>query len=223
MDEVDLQATSQSAVPSYQESKKRAPHITTASMSFSSSIPPKMGSRTFLGRLGHKLNPCRRSKDVDNNEPLKEVCSNSRSSALWHFILFHLLVTVVTPTLLTLHVKNIHWNPSHPTVDELAALQFAAKAQESLILISLTDVLLHKIRYGLLGRNGVPLGFLSPPFNIGFSLRYLFSREFWSSTLNPTAERLFHAVTAAMVVLFAVLGLAAGPSTAIAMIPRYNW
>ncbi|KAF4421175.1 hypothetical protein F53441_14366 [Fusarium austroafricanum] len=130
---------------------------------------------------------------------------------------------LVTSTLLTLHVINLHWPPSHPTVEEMAALQFAAKAQESLILISLTDVLLHRIRYGLLGRNGVPLGFLLSPFNIGFSLRYLVSREFWSPTVNPTGKRFFNVSTAAMILLFSLLGLAAGPSAAIAMIPRYDW
>ncbi|KAG7406293.1 hypothetical protein Forpe1208_v014510 [Fusarium oxysporum f. sp. rapae] len=162
-------------------------------------------------------------KCVGNNEPLKKVCSNSRSSALWHFILFHLPAMLVTLTLLILHVTNIRWDPSHPTADERAALQFAAKAHESLILISLTDILLHRIRYGLLGRNGVPLGFLSSPFNISFSVRYLISQEFWSPALNPTAKRLFTTVTAAMVLLFALLGLAAGPSSAIAMIPLYDW
>ncbi|KAH7159324.1 hypothetical protein DER46DRAFT_507962, partial [Fusarium sp. MPI-SDFR-AT-0072] len=162
-------------------------------------------------------------KDLDNEEPLKEVCSNNRSSALRHFIFFHLPAVLATTTLLVLHATNIRWDPSHPNIDELAALQFAAKAQESLILMSLTDVLLHRVRYGLLGRNGVPLGFLSSPFNIGFSLRYLVSREFWSPTLNPAAKRLFNAGTAAMILLFALLGLAAGPSSAIAMIPRFDW
>ncbi|KAH7113671.1 hypothetical protein B0J13DRAFT_460701 [Dactylonectria estremocensis] len=182
-----------------------------------------MHFHTFFGRLGHKLNPRQRFKDPDNDEPLKEVCSNSRSSALWHFILFHLPAILVTTILLVLHAKNMRWDPSHPTNDELAALQFAAKAQESLILISLTDILLHRIRYGLLSKNGVPLGFLSSPFNISFSLQYLFSQEFWSAALSPSAKRLFNGATAGMILMLALLGLAAGPSSAIAMIPRYDW
>ncbi|RYC80739.1 hypothetical protein BFJ63_vAg16374 [Fusarium oxysporum f. sp. narcissi] len=223
MDEVDLQATTQPAPSPSQETKHRPQHITNASASFSGSVPLRPGPRTFLGRLGYKLNPCRRSKDVASGEPRKTVCSNNRSSALWHFVVFHLPAMLVTSALLTLHVINLHWPPSHPNVEEMAALQFAAKAQESLILISLTDVLLHRIRYGLLGRNGVPLGFLLSPFNIGFSLRYLVSREFWSPAVNPTGKRFFNAITAAMILLFSLLGLAAGPSAAIAMIPLYDW
>ncbi|EXL39963.1 hypothetical protein FOCG_17465 [Fusarium oxysporum f. sp. radicis-lycopersici 26381] len=220
MDEVNLQATTQPALSPSQETKYGPQHITTASASFSGSIPPRPGPRTFLG---YKLNPCRRPTDVASGEPRKTVCSNNRSSALWHFILFHLPAMLVTSTLLTLHVINLHWPPSHPNVEEMAALQFAAKAQESLILMSLTDILLHRIRYGLLGRNGVPLGFLLSPFNVSFSLRYLVSQEFWAPAVNPTGKRLFNAITAAMIFLFSLLGLAAGPSAAIAMIPRYDW
>ncbi|EMT68722.1 hypothetical protein NOF04DRAFT_4890 [Fusarium oxysporum II5] len=223
MDEVNLQATNQPALSPSPKTKHYPQHITTASAGSSGLVPPRPGPRTFLGRLGYKLNPCCRSKDVASGEPRKAVCSNKRSSALWHFTLFHLPAMLVTSTLLTLHVINLHWSPSHPNIEEMAALQFAAKAQESLILISLTDVLLHRIRYGLLGRNGVPLGFLLSPFNIGFSLRYLASREFWSPAVNPTGKRFFNAITAAMIFLFSLLGLAAGPSAAIAMIPRYNW
>ncbi|KAL5603703.1 hypothetical protein FOVSG1_006453 [Fusarium oxysporum f. sp. vasinfectum] len=223
MDEVNLQATNQPALSPSPETKHHPQHITTASASSSGLVLPRPGPRTFLGRLGYKLNPCCRSKDVASGEPRKAVCSNKRSSALWHFTLFHLPAMLVTSTLLTLHVINLHWSPSHPNIEEMAALQFAAKAQESLILISLTDVLLHRIRYGLLGRNGVPLGFLLSPFNIGFSLRYLVSREFWSPAVNPTGKRFFNAITAAMIFLFSLLGLAAGPSAAIAMIPRYDW
>nr|CEG05217.1 unnamed protein product [Fusarium clavum] len=223
MNEEAFKTTNQSARPSNQESKGHNPHNTTASTIFPSSLLPKMDFCKFPGRLGDKLNPSQRFKDLDTNEPLKEVCSNSRSSALWHFIFFHLPAVLVTTTLLVLHATKIRWDPSHPTVNELAALQFAAKAQESLILISLTDILLHRIHYGLLGRNGVPLGFLSSPFNIGFSLRYLVSRELWSAMLNPTANRYFHGTTAAMIFIMALLGLSAGPSSAIAMIPRYDW
>ncbi|KAH7139938.1 hypothetical protein B0J13DRAFT_448056 [Dactylonectria estremocensis] len=176
---------------------------------------------TFFRKLRHK--PRQRYTDLDNNEPLMGVCSKSRSSALWHSILFHFPAVVVTTTLLALYARNIHLGQSHPTAEELSALQFAAKAHESLILISLTDILLQRIHYGLLCKNGVPLGFLSSPFNIGFSLRYLVSREFWSAMLSPTSNGGFHSATAALVLVFALVSLAAGPSSAIAMIPRYGW
>ncbi|KAI5460239.1 hypothetical protein BGZ63DRAFT_426180 [Mariannaea sp. PMI_226] len=40
---------------------------------------------------------------------------------------------------------------------------------------------------------------------------------------NTTGNRYFHSVTAAIILGFALLGLAAGPSAAIVMIPRYDW
>ncbi|RFN48863.1 hypothetical protein FIE12Z_6918 [Fusarium flagelliforme] len=97
---------------------------------------------------------------------------------------------LVTSTLLTLHVTNLHWSPSQPNIKEMAVLQFSAKTQKSLILISLTDVLLHRIRYGLFAEN-------------------------WSPAVNPTGKRFFNAINAAMIFLFSLLGLAAGSSAAI--------
>jgi hypothetical protein len=223
MDESDLQTTNESTRPLYQESKRHAPYSKTVPTNLLSSLLSKTNFRISFRRLWHKLNLHQRFKDSNNYEPLKEVYSNSRSSAFWHFILFHLPAVLVTIALLVLHLRKVRWARARPTADELAALQFAAKVQESLILISLMDILLHRIRYGLLSRNGIPLGFLSSPFNLGFSLRYLVSREFWSAMLNPTINRHFHSATAAMVLFFSLLSLAAGPSCAIAMIPRFDW
>jgi hypothetical protein len=180
-----------------------------------------MHSCTLFRRLRNRNGCCNGS--ADTAEPLKEVCSNSRLSALRHFILFHLPAILVSTALLVLHLKNIRWHPPHPTADELAALQFAAKVQETLILVSLADILLHRVHYSLLGNAGIPLGFLSSPFQLGFSLRYLISREFWSATLSPAASRYSHTATAVVVFAFSLLGLAAGPSSAIAMLPRLDW
>ncbi|CAM1504258.1 Fc.00g018490.m01.CDS01 [Cosmosporella sp. VM-42] len=83
------------------------------------------------------LQACRSLFASSKKETKKEVCSNSKAPALWKFVFFHLPAISITMTLFALHLKQFRWKPSHPTSEELSALQFAAKAHESLILISL--------------------------------------------------------------------------------------
>ncbi|KAH7129155.1 hypothetical protein EDB81DRAFT_764304 [Dactylonectria macrodidyma] len=177
--------------------------------------------RSCIGKLRDK--PRERFKDLENKEPLKEVCSNSRSSAILAFHPLSFASSASNSSSASTLCQNIRWAPFHPTPEELDTLQFTAKAHKSLIVISLTDILLRQIRYGLLNQISIPLNFISSPFNIGFSLRYLVSQIFWCATLNPTSNRLFYGVTAAVVLIFALMGLTEGPSSAIAMIPRYDW
>ncbi|KAH7127982.1 hypothetical protein B0J13DRAFT_564812 [Dactylonectria estremocensis] len=157
------------------------------------------------------------------NEQKKSVCSNSKSSALWRFIFFHLPAVAVTMFLVVLYVKQQKWSPSHPSAEQLSALQFAAKAHESLILISLTEIIFHKIRYGLLTSDGIPLGFLTSAFHLASPIQYIFSWEFWGAALNPTTKRTSHVTTVVGIFVLALIGLGAGPFSAIVMIPRLMW
>ncbi|KAI5455824.1 hypothetical protein BGZ63DRAFT_409482 [Mariannaea sp. PMI_226] len=149
--------------------------------------------------------------------------SSSRLSALGHFSLFHLPAITITLLLLGLYAGHVRWTPPHPTSDELSALQFAAKAHETLILVSLADILLHRILYALLVEDGIPLGFLSSVFNLGSPARYLISWEFWSAMLNPTTNQMFHRFTGVMIIFILLLSMAASPFSATAMIPRQLW
>lgn len=160
-----------------------------------------------------------------NREPKKEVCTNKRMSAIRSFVLLHLPAISVTLVLAVFYFKKVQWPHGHPTTTELIMLQFAAKAHESLILVSLTDILLHRIRSGLLreGTGGVPLGFLSSPFQLASPIRYLFSRELWGAILSPAASRRFHAETSVLIFLLVLIGLGASPLSAILMIPRQGW
>ncbi|KAH6962440.1 hypothetical protein BKA56DRAFT_429212, partial [Ilyonectria sp. MPI-CAGE-AT-0026] len=157
--------------------------------------------------------------------PKKEVCTNKRMSAIRSFVLFHLPAISVTLVLAAFYSKKVQWPHGHPTTTELIMLQFAAKAHESLILVSLTDILLHRIRSGLLreGTGRVPLGFLSSPFQLASPIRYLFSWELWGAILSPAASRQFHAKTSALILLLVLIGLGASPFSAILMIPRQGW
>ncbi|KAH7133089.1 hypothetical protein B0J13DRAFT_507670 [Dactylonectria estremocensis] len=155
-------------------------------------------------------------------EPKKEVCSEGRLSALWNFVLLHLFPILITMVLFGLYLRKLKWQPTHP---QLSALQFAAKAHESLIIVSLTDILLHRIRYGLLREKdgGIALGFLSSAFHLSSPIQYMISWEFWGTLFNPVKNRLFHAVTAGLVVLLISISIGASPFSAILMIPRLGW
>ncbi|KAJ0127857.1 Glyoxalase-like domain-containing protein [Fusarium oxysporum f. sp. albedinis] len=162
-------------------------------------------------------------RSLHKKENPKKVCSNNRLSALGHFSLFHLPAITITLLLLVLYVRHFRWTPPHPTGDELSVLQFAAKAHETLILISLSDIMLHRILYGLLMDDGIPLGFLPSVFSLGSPIQYLLSWDFWSALLNPTANRRFHGLTGVMIVFILLLSIMASPFSATAMIPRQGW
>ncbi|RMJ16757.1 hypothetical protein BHE90_000802 [Fusarium euwallaceae] len=153
-----------------------------------------------------------------------ETYQSRRWALVGHFTLFHLPAVAVTFTLLCLYAIEFHWPYGHPTAEELAVLQFAAKGHEALILISLTDVLLCRISYGLLNGNvGVPLGFISSPFYLGSPIRYLFSSELWSAIRHSVTRRLFPKTTGLIIIIAALLCIGANPLSAIAMIPRETW
>ncbi|KAH7112720.1 hypothetical protein EDB81DRAFT_922834, partial [Dactylonectria macrodidyma] len=162
-------------------------------------------------------------KAWNGEEPEKVVCSDSRRSALWHCILFHLPAVAVTSTLLGLYIAKARWSPLHPTSDELSALQYAAKAHEAFFLISITDILLHRVQYCLVEGKGIPLGFITSAFHIGSPVNYLFSWEFWSALLYPLSEIRSHAITSTLIGILAILALGAGPFSATLMIPRQGW
>lgn len=160
-----------------------------------------------------------------NNASISNEAGKSRSwSVTGHFALFHLPAVAVTVTLLCLYAVEFHWPYGHPTAEELAALQFAAKGHEGLILVSLTDVLLSMISYGLMNSNvGVPLGFVSSPFYLGSPIRYLFSSELWSAIRHSVTRRIFPKTTGLVIIIAALLCIGASPLSAIAMIPREKW
>lgn len=181
------------------------------------------GFRSFLENAGRNFSLRSFFRKFLDEEPLKEMCSSSRMDALQHFIFFHVPAIATTIFLLSLYIKRFRWPPARPTDDELAALQFAAKIHETFILASLTDILLHRIRWGLLGKHGVTLGFVTSPFHMGFPLMYMFSWEFWAAALKSKTSRPFHIKNIVLIVILALLGVGASPFSAIAVIPRIGW
>ncbi|KAG5766354.1 hypothetical protein H9Q72_005573 [Fusarium xylarioides] len=136
--------------------------------------------------------------------------------------MLHLPAATITLTLLSLYIAKIRWD--EPSSESLNALQFAAKAHEVAILMSLGDILLHRISYGLSRQDvGVPLGFLSSAFYLSSPLRYLVSRQLWVPTFRPGSNAKYQRVTGVLVVLVSILCMGASPLSAIAMIPRLDW
>ncbi|EEU35150.1 uncharacterized protein NECHADRAFT_105657 [Fusarium vanettenii 77-13-4] len=157
-------------------------------------------------------------------QPPKKVCSKGIWTALGHLTLFHLPAVAITLAILALYIAQVRW--PHPTVEQLSILQFVAKGHEILILVSLADVLMYRVYYGLLvDKNGVPLGFLSSPFQLGAPILYLFSWELWSAILQPRANhsRGRPRITGFIIIVVILLSLAAAPLSAIAIIPREGW
>ncbi|KAJ4321423.1 hypothetical protein N0V84_005344 [Fusarium piperis] len=163
-------------------------------------------------------------KKLNDPEPPKKVCSKGIWSSLGHLILFHLPSVAITLAILALYIARVRW--VRPTIEQLSILQFVAKGHEILILVSLADLLMYRVCYGLLvDRHGVPLGFLSSPFQLGAPILYLFSWELWSAILQPGVSRSRGRprITGFIIIIAILLSLAAAPLSAIAIIPREGW
>ncbi|EXL97465.1 hypothetical protein NOF04DRAFT_7436 [Fusarium oxysporum II5] len=147
---------------------------------------------------------------------------SKRMSALRHFSIMHLPPVTITLALLSLYIAKVNWK--EPSNEGLNALQFAAKSHETVLLLSLGDILLYRISYGLDRQDiGVPLGFLPSSFYLAAPFRYLASRQLWAPTFKSSKNTKHQWATGAMIVSVSILCIAASPLSAIAMIPRLGW
>ncbi|WXC59636.1 hypothetical protein SNK03_005497 [Fusarium graminearum] len=163
-------------------------------------------------------------KSFKGPEAPKRVCKNGIWAVLCHLALFHIPPIGITLALLGLYVHKIRWGDL--TEEQLNFLQFAAKAHEILILVSLTDILLQRICYSLMCEDqGVPLGLLSSPFQLGSPLHYFFSWELWSGIIQPGVKpkKARSWITGMVIIVTVLLSVAAAPLSAIVMIPREGW
>ena len=126
--------------------------------------------------------------------------------------LIHILSIAISLGVLTLTFRQVFWQvPGENTNAVLNALQFAAQLHASLIAASLAAMLLHYVKK-CAEKQGVELGFLSSSFQL-HSLVYPLSAEFRS---------LSYRYISIFLGLF-VLGMLAGPSSAITMLPRLQF
>ena len=154
----------------------------------------------------------------DSIEEPKTIWTRSRQRAFLYFLAIHFVPVATTLALFWLYLQNFQWKANDV---QLKALLFASKLHESLIVISLGDILFHRIRYHLLTGRGISFGLLVSPFHVAnpFSL---VQTPFMASarlTLKSGPEL----ATILLVVLVSVLALLAAPSSAALMLPRYDW
>jgi hypothetical protein len=143
-------------------------------------------------------------------------------SALRHFVCVQVPSIAITLVLIPLYAAKVHWD--NPSVEALNALQFAAKAHETLILMSLGDILLCWISHSLQNQDvGIPIVFVSSAFYLGAPLRYFISNGLWAPILRPGRKLGSDKTTFAMIVLVTILCLGASPLSTILMIPRQRW
>ncbi|KAK4222759.1 hypothetical protein QBC38DRAFT_460052 [Podospora fimiseda] len=105
-----------------------------------------------------------------NTESPKIVLSRRRRWGLYYVLRFHVPSLIISIFLSALYSQNWIWHAPGPSEEMLNALKFAAKIHEGLIILSLTNILLHRLRYLLLHDQGVPLGLLSSPFQLSAPL-----------------------------------------------------
>jgi hypothetical protein len=160
--------------------------------------------------------PCDDSHKTKKEKP-KKVSTRRRRWALYYLLRFHVPSLVVTLFLMVLYCRSWIWHAPGPSNEMRNALQFAAKIHEGLIIMSLTNIVLHRLRFLLLQGQGVPLGLLSSPFQLATPL-YFMTLEFWGAvgaSLNGVAG----ISTVLLVGVSLILAMAIGPFSAIVMLP----
>ena len=135
----------------------------------------------------------------------------------------HVIPMGATAAVLYLTISQTYWkDPSEPyTQTKPQGLQFAAKLYESFICASLASMILHVLRRDLLGDDGVALGTVISAFSFN-QITTITSPTFWMGFGYRRKYR-SSALLLALLAISILLGAAAGPSAAIAVIPKLGW
>ena len=153
----------------------------------------------------------------------------SRSTAIFR-IIFLLIPVGISFGILQLSWRHQYWRDSDDNQnvinEDLAILQVGAKAHEVLIIMSLSDVVLHYVRRMMISSKGMPFGLLTSAYQVTLGAQpvsrgFLFSM--WSAIGVKKAIQWRLIGLGLFLLLVTLLGLAAGPASAIALIPRLNW
>lgn len=132
--------------------------------------------------------------------------------------MLHFLPVSINFALLGLYTNRVLWAPPWPTTNVLNALQFAAKVHETLMVVSLANILLHHVKYRLLSST-LPLGLATSPFRL-LDLSYLWSQEFSAAWWGQRGMSISDVVSIFVHVFLFVLAAILGPASAISMLPR---
>lgn len=168
------------------------------------------------------------AKKADGEQP--KIASHRRVSEAnfaWWDIVLHILSVAVSLGVLSLSWCEVYWADTGRYNDfntTLGALQFAAKAHETLIFASISAILLHTVRRGLMGE-GVALGLLN--FAYSFRLGDLLRSRFWVSMRRQISVASSGSSLSwnlpFLIVVTILLTATIGPSSAIVIIPKLDW
>ena len=184
-------------------------------------------ARSILPNPGRQIKswwsmPQRWLAEKTGPEEVKVVLSRSTLIRMRQ-ILVHLVPIGITATVLYLALSETYWHdPFDPLNNtKLQGLQFAAKVYETFIVISLATTVLDVLRRRLLSGKGVQFGSLITAY--GFDrISSLFSPAFWAAIWSSGASST-PSLLAFVLAIAVLLATAAGPSAAIALIPRLEW
>ena len=161
--------------------------------------------------------------DFQLERPMRHAIDLSMSKALLRSTL-HVSTILIASFLITLSARRVYFSDidGFPGQDIfLQSLQYVVKAHEILMTASITDVVLHRIRWDLISA-GVPFGLLSAAYQLS-DLSYLksieFRRGFWG---YQTRDRSFRRLSLGVLVgLSCFLSVFVGPSSGAVMVSRY--
>ncbi|KAK8096237.1 Short-chain dehydrogenase [Apiospora kogelbergensis] len=145
----------------------------------------------------------------------------------------HIVALSATLYLASLYFTNYYWMDENQWTkswyfahlsqdDALKALQFAAKAHEIFIVISLVAMVLHLVRRGLTKSNGLSVGHLVSGYQVE-SLSLLFRKRLWSPALARPIQSPGAVVVTVILFVSILLAKLVGPASAILVLPSLKW
>lgn len=161
----------------------------------------------------------RKGRSRSRHEHQKVAFGRNRQRALKHFVIFHAVPIGVSLYLIYINIRGRLW-ATHGMTVWISALQFVAKVHEMLMQASIGLVVLAYIQYLLVHEVGVPFGALFAYYS-NRVLPYLVSMEFRASVTTPTFQGPLKIGFVCFVVFSVLLASSVGPSSAIAMLPRF--
>lgn len=132
----------------------------------------------------------------------------------------------MTLGVLQLSFRSVYWGDLGNSTTQnaiLNTLQLVAKFHEICIIASLSAIVLHRIQFDLNGE-GIPFGLLASGYSVS-SITYLWSWQFWAGILNNDLRYIYCSRSSLFILLLLVslLAAVAGPSSAVAIVPRLDW
>ena len=168
--------------------------------------------------LGLLSNVVRRWFRGQAQEPLKIVLRQDRIVALLrslvHIVPIGIALWLVTLNWVTYYVGSFTYAQVY--------YQIGAKALEILIQASLAAIVLGYVRHELVLGKGLPFGTLFSGLQVN-QISYLWSMEFWGSIGSKTLSLHRKMFLFVFLLVIFVLAAAAGPSTAVLLIPRRDY